>query len=481
MDKVTGLAEEEKMTTIPPPPGAAGNADLVHARLDEVRKDPARESVTVEWRGKPRSLDVIDMPVNVLYYNPDTHRIRAQRTVDAARDAELTADPWSPESQEYLHDLLRGDPADPAREDPEFRTLKQDLQEHGQNDAGIVTPTGVLVNGNTRRAAMRELGQPNIRVGVLPGDWTWDDIGAVELTLQLRRDYRREYSFINRLLAIEEQVVLGRPVTDILKAFRIRPSTYHQARWLLAFVNEAIERSTAEGTTASLRLVDFERDQGKLEELQRAYAALDAKDHQAAELMKEARLCAIVLGHSKTDVRWIEGDFYDKYLVSKLPESLRPEPPPPAAVSVPGLSVSVPDDSDAVKTMRGLTTAVLRAKAAVSANSGADDAAAVVIESAKNAVKASIVLAGRDELLRQRQLAAPVRIVDAADLLTVATQEMVEARASAALDPEALEEALVSLRKALVRFTQQAVRSVDEPGEALTWLVEAMPPPGSTS
>ncbi|NED80044.1 hypothetical protein G3I76_08015, partial [Streptomyces sp. SID11233] len=80
-------------------------------------------------------------------------------------------------------ELLRALPSDPGKPDPAFETLKKDLEEFGQNDPGLVTHHGVLVNGNTRAAALRAIRATSIRVGVLPASFTSRDVSAVELAL----------------------------------------------------------------------------------------------------------------------------------------------------------------------------------------------------------------------------------------------------------------------------------------------------------
>src|SRR5437868_7667796 len=106
------------------PPLAQANHELVEQRLQEFRQvGGVLETVTVEWRGKSLHVEVIDMPVASLYYNPKTHRIRAQRTLDPVRDRELDQNPWSQGSQEYLDYLLKALPADPTKPDPEFQVL----------------------------------------------------------------------------------------------------------------------------------------------------------------------------------------------------------------------------------------------------------------------------------------------------------------------------------------------------------------------
>ncbi|GAA3056163.1 hypothetical protein GCM10020000_43140 [Streptomyces olivoverticillatus] len=65
--------------------------------------------MTIDWNGQPLHVEVIDLPLNGLYYNPGTHRIRAQRSHDAARERALVKDPWSAESQDYLRFLLQAE------------------------------------------------------------------------------------------------------------------------------------------------------------------------------------------------------------------------------------------------------------------------------------------------------------------------------------------------------------------------------------
>jgi hypothetical protein len=282
----------------------------------------AQETVTIEWRGQPHHIPVISMPLDLLHYNPDTHRIRAQRSVNPVLERDLETDPFGASGQNYLHQLLIGDPTDPSKTDQSFTALKDDLHEHGQTEPGIITRAGVLINGNTRQAALKELGEQYIRVGVLPPDAGYDDLQSIELSLQLRRDHKRDYSFMNSLLAIDERAAAGQLAAKIQSDFRIKATTYEQRRWILEFVRDAIDRSRVDGANSqklALRLVDFESHQGKLEELYRAYTTLKAKSSDEAEALREQRLLAIVLDKSKTDLRLIESNFVQRYMKSALP------------------------------------------------------------------------------------------------------------------------------------------------------------------
>ena len=66
------------------PPEGERIRSMVEERLRQAMAENGAK-VTVEWRGEQKHLSVISMPVDLLYLNPDTHRIRAQRTLDGDR------------------------------------------------------------------------------------------------------------------------------------------------------------------------------------------------------------------------------------------------------------------------------------------------------------------------------------------------------------------------------------------------------------
>ncbi|WSF74160.1 ParB/RepB/Spo0J family partition protein [Streptomyces decoyicus] len=463
------------MQEFPPPPKAAEFSELIKKRVGEVKNSGGtRETVTVDWNGQPLNVEVIDLPLSGLYYNPATHRIRAQRTHNAEKNSALESDPWSQAGQDYLGDLLQAEPADPIRRDPAFDKLKESLKEYGQNDPGLITHQGILVNGNTRAAALKELGAASMRVGILPESFTWADINAVELSLQLRKDHRRDYSYINRLLAMEEQASLGRTPDVIAKAFRIQVKTYDQERWILRVVRDQIERS--ENGKAALRLVDFEDHQEKLKELHRDYSKLAASDPDRAETLKETRMAAITLGFSKTDVRHIEEGFQEHYLSPALPPHLVPEAEQEESISVPGLGLSVPGASSRVSAARELNRRVLQAKARVAASETSEEekrAAQSLQDDVRKAFDKAIDRAGRDARLRKRKQIAPERLMDACAAIELCVVELVKARASRSLDEAAFDEAAVKLRDSVRQLAQQAGRGPHQPGEGVKWLLDA--------
>ncbi|MFD5720433.1 hypothetical protein [Streptomyces sp. NPDC127036] len=473
------------MRELPAPPQADELSELIKKRVAETQTARGtRETVTVDWNEQKAHVDVIDLPLNKLYFNPSTHRIRAQRSHDAALDAELDQNPWSAKSQDYLGFLLQASPTDTHLRDVDFDALKESLEEFGQNDPGLVTHDGILVNGNTRAAALRELRVQSMRVGVLPESFTWADINAVELSLQLRKDHRRDYSYINRIIAMEEQAALGRTPEQIAKEFRIQVRTYHQERWILGTIRELIKRSQSAGGDG-LRLVDWEGAQERLKELQRLYVKLETLDRDQAEVLKELRLAAILLNFSKTDVRYINEDFLKDGLeqglvAAALGEAGRPEGKP-AGVVIPGLGVEVPAASSAVADMKALNDGLLRASAVVRSKSGglelgndAKEQAQSVLDDAKRSFDEAIEAAGRSARLRKRKQLAPARLAEACASIDQCVSDLVQARTSRSLDEEAFDDAVIKLRSSLLKLAQQAGRGLEDPGDGVAWLVDAV-------
>ncbi|MEV3858551.1 ParB/RepB/Spo0J family partition protein [Streptomyces sp. NPDC050095] len=460
------------------PPQAAETKTMVENRLREVEAGGAlRETLKVEWRAGAVVVDVIDMPVDMLFYNPGTHRVRAQRTHDPVRDAQLDAGPFTKDGQDYLGDLLKAKPDDPAKRDPEFDELKENLKEFGQREPGLITRSGILVNANTRAAALRELGEKYIRVGVLPDTCTWADINAVELSLQLRRDQRRKYSYINELIAMEERLNDGRDMADIAKEFHKRAATVEADLWVLGCLREMLERS--ELGTHRLQLVDFEDVKEKSSELYRAYQQESKANREKADLLKENRLAGIALKLSKTDLRLIEDNFRERYLDSRLSTELRPEPVRTSERKIPGLGRVVKAQAPAVAEAKAFTDQILQASAVVRSAGPTDTDEVAAAREKLRVIKEEVYdpalrAAGKDARVLKKKLAASDRIDEACEAIKQCVTDVGLARASRTLDTEALDESLLNLRSELLKLAREASRGGSEPGEGLAWLVSAV-------
>jgi hypothetical protein len=434
----------------------------VNQLLEEARQQGSlSETQRIEWRGGTLDVPVVTVRVIQLNYNPQTHRIRAQRTLDPRRDAELSQNPYAAASQAYLEELLKADPADPTRQDPAYQELRDDLKENGQHTPGLITRSGILVNGNTRCAALRDNGEDFIRVGVLPEVWTYEDLSAVELSIQLRREFRRDYSFVNYLLTVDELIASGKSEADVGEYFRQLPKTVRRALWISARIRDLIDRSSRLDGVAPLRLVDFENHKGKLEEMYNAWLAASADPDQAEKLV-ESRLAGLLLRGAKTDLRVVGPDFHQKYLMRRLPDEAKTDTTAGADVEVPGLGISVPGASKDLAQVVGFTEVVTRAFQREQSGQKPRDGEPGY-QDLVEAFRTARIKAGADDTLRQKKDAPADKIRDAAEELDLARDALVTSVSQRVVEREQLLESLRTLREALSKLSTIVWRTVEDP------------------
>jgi hypothetical protein len=441
-------------------------ADRVRAALAE---GGGQESLQIEWRESPKSLPVISMPLGLLLYNPDTHRIKAQRDFDANGDTAIQNRPWGPEAQKYLDFLLSALPNDPSKMDPAFDKLREDLESYGQKEPGIITPSGILVNGNSRCAALRRGSTQQMRVAVLPPDWGWLDVATVERELQMRKDFRREYSFVNTLIALDE-AIRDVGAEAAIKSFRMTKTGFNRSVWVLQTLRDLVDRSVS-GEGSFLNLREFENDQGKLEELYRSYGATSKVDPVAAEIMKESRLLTLLLDKSKTDIRFVTERFIPDHLEKNLKSIGMSEVSSSQTVVVPGLDRELPAEPAGVQQAKGLVDAVAKLKAQMNSTDEKTRRDSLAkITAFDRIVETALDAAGKSARLKKTQQAAIEQVNDAADSLEGAVLAVADARSKQALDEVGLEEAIANLRGSLAIFASSLSKLVTFSEPTAAWL-----------
>lgn len=158
------------------------------------------------WPRQAKELDLVQLEVDWVRFSTLNHRTRAEQLREVAKTGRpdlFTADPLGPLAQNAQYGILQGQEG--------FRELKQDLRERGQQDPAITTADGVLINGNRRTAALRSLFADDdvpaaryVKCLVLPADATPAELVDLETELQVARDFKEEYAWINEALLIEE-------------------------------------------------------------------------------------------------------------------------------------------------------------------------------------------------------------------------------------------------------------------------------------
>ncbi|MFQ6397623.1 ParB N-terminal domain-containing protein [Nocardia sp. KC 131] len=184
---------------MPLPALAPDRAALLAARE---KKNP----VTLPaWPREDRDMPQVELEVTWIRFSTLNGRTRAEqlRMVKTTSRPDLfSSDPLGPDAQKAQYEILRSQDG--------FEALKADLRERGQQEPAIITADGILINGNRRSAAMRSLFEDGflktkyVKCLVLPSDATADELEDLETELQVARDFKEGYSWINTALRIEK-------------------------------------------------------------------------------------------------------------------------------------------------------------------------------------------------------------------------------------------------------------------------------------
>ena len=174
--------------------------DAIAKSLEVYKNTGQKKTESIEYRGKDTSLEVIRIKPEFLLLNHDNSRLSAQ-LFDHPKRSIVQQQPTSDEAQKILAELLRST--------DQYSRLKEELKEMGQINPGLISRNGLLINGNTRVAALREIGTDGVDVAVLPEDAVASDFLDLEMSLQMRRLTHQDYTFTNSLLLLEKYRKFG--------------------------------------------------------------------------------------------------------------------------------------------------------------------------------------------------------------------------------------------------------------------------------
>jgi hypothetical protein len=277
--------------------------------------DPQQsERPRLPWRGGFKLFPVVEIELDAIVLNPRSHRIQAQLESHPSKDI-VDADPWSDAAQEIIAQVLRDIPG------TNFNDLVTNLDAEGQQQPGVITATGLLVNANRRAVAMRELSVTHIRVAVLPADATSQEIDSLELNLQMQQDFREPYTFTNRLLFVDELIGRqGRTIDQVARALNLAAGSTKQA---LAKGRAKIEQDTRvlnmirqiqERSEQQLPLTRFDDQEIAFEELDDRLQDIGPTTATGRDLY-EVRLLGLLTDVPYRDLRHLDGDAIDDHVL----------------------------------------------------------------------------------------------------------------------------------------------------------------------
>lgn len=244
------------------------NPVLDRGRADFLKARTATNNTQADlpaWPRADKKLPLVDLEVDWVRLSTLNHRTKAEQKKEVQRNATpdlFTEDPLGARAQQAQFRILSSQFG--------FDDLKEDLKKRRQQEPAVVTAEGVLINGNRRTAALLSLYKTEghrdaryVRCLVLPEDATLNEIIDLETELQIARDFKQGYSWINEALLIEELYFREARNFETLARKMHRPSADVRTMYeKIQQVNQIVEMSN--GTRYHL---DFQEHESAFEEL----------------------------------------------------------------------------------------------------------------------------------------------------------------------------------------------------------------------
>jgi len=195
--------------------------------------DASKESSKLhDFRGQTITLPLIRLPIETPVYRMENGRTFSEQADIVAKE-KLAKDHFEKgqellEVQRVQHKLLS---SLANKGTSSVAPIIDELRKDGQRDPILITHTGIVVNGNRRLAALRELAKDSsepstsyayVDCMVLPSDTSPEEIDDIELNLQGRKQTKLDYDWIGTARLIIRQIERGRKPLDIAKRMRLK-------------------------------------------------------------------------------------------------------------------------------------------------------------------------------------------------------------------------------------------------------------------
>lgn len=172
---------------------------------------PQGEEDFYDFRNQKTKLKVIRVDINLPVYRMENFRTYTDQREYIAKEG-LASDYFLKGQelqtvQQHQHEILKR----LSEKGPIIEVLKKD----GQREPLLISNTGVVINGNRRLTALREIGESYIDCMVLPADATADEIVDIEANLQARPETKLEYDWIGDAQLISRLLHMGRTTKEV--------------------------------------------------------------------------------------------------------------------------------------------------------------------------------------------------------------------------------------------------------------------------
>lgn len=183
------------------------NAKKIDAYINDFPNSDLGYFERVRIQDRMTELHVYRLPLHLLYYNIQNGRF-ATDYLALKKQLNRELNPENPDDVKKIENMLVNQ--SPAK----TQWLKNNIKEKGQDDPGIITNDGYVINGNRRMSVLTLLAKEDptfgyMNVGRLPPNVTESDVYKIELGKQMAREQKLDYGPINELLKIKHGLDSG--------------------------------------------------------------------------------------------------------------------------------------------------------------------------------------------------------------------------------------------------------------------------------
>lgn len=267
-------------------------------------KSPLREDRFYFYIPDGIDLPVISIPLDVPVYRMENYRTRTRQcgyihTHNKPADYFLKGEEDTG-AQRAQHELLV-ELANRGSGESIISIVRKFEQDQRQTEALLLTHEGVVVNGNRRLAAMRELYNQDtdtyrsfeyIQALVLPESVTASELRKIEVQLQMQQETKLPYDWTDECIAVRDLYKGGMTKQEIMRLMRLEKEADVQA--MIDRVSEAEMYLTEYlGNPDAYEAIEDKKQ--LFTELQRA---LDKKN-DVGEKELARKLCYVITKHSR--------------------------------------------------------------------------------------------------------------------------------------------------------------------------------------
>ncbi len=315
----------------------------------------------------------------------------------------------------------------------------------------------MLINGNRRSAGLRSLwlgeNLPSaryVRAFVLPSDATSDELIDLETELQVARDYREDYSWVNEALLIEEIFVAsGKDWARTAQRMRLKPEKARAQYEKLQQLHQLVALSNGTRYHA-----DFVGNESALEELSK-HIKDKPNDEQAS--VRGVYFMGTLAGVNYRDLRNLRRKDASSFVLKEFESD--PTLAQLAAIASPSMTDASDDllddvlgtKSDAGDDLTEVLSFLAQRKPedTVTLSGGSSVSVEHLLDSVRSAVTAAAKEASEDAKDAQAVVAPMMRLADARDELTRARTALAKARSQNGWDETKFKELIEGVRAAL--------------------------------